>query len=114
MANGLRVLEQRRRKIVRKAEKVVEMAMQASKIDDDSLKPEGWTDEEFRVAKDARLPSRDAPSYLDMCRRIKENTERLEAAKADNTPKSLNIGTINIVGERRKYDVIDVEGKEVK
>lgn len=124
MSQALAAIDVRRKRVLKKAEKICEMAMRGSEIDnppepDDTegfvrpVIPEGWTAHEYRVALDARQPARSAPMYLSLAQRIAENAQRIEAGKEDNGPKSLNIGTINIVAPR-DYKVIDVEVVEKK
>lgn len=80
----------------RKARKTIRNALKASEIGGDydfSQKPEGWTDEEYRVAMDARLPKKSAPYYLEIAKQVASDMDRNQA----DEKQPLNIGTVNIV-----------------
>jgi hypothetical protein len=86
-----------RDKRVRKATRILKAALKGSEIGGDeydyALKPEGWTNEQYRIAMDARKPKRDVPFYLEIARTVVS-----DADKAPEQAQQLNIGqVINVV-----------------
>lgn len=88
-------------RIKRKSYNVVHDAMCAADIDDDSPKPEGWSDRRYRVAKDARKGAKERPYYLEMATKIREGFARLDAMRAE--PGDLNANVINVYVDQRTY-----------
>ena len=98
---------------VRHARKVIESACwKASLVNDNGTNdagelPLGWTEQERRIAMDARKSERHAPNYLKIATRITESADRLAAAR-DAPRVSLNIGAI-IQVEARQYPVVEID-----
>ncbi len=62
-----------------KASQIASAALDAQRIDDTTPKPEKWTDAHFRCAQDARLPMKQAPTYIGLARSILESYKRQES-----------------------------------
>lgn len=62
-----------------RATRIVAESLLAADIDDDAAKPEGWSDREYRVARDARKPMKQEPGYLQRATRILESYKRAES-----------------------------------
>lgn len=104
------VIRKTERRIVSRAERTVAAALRASEIEDGACAPpEGMTEREFRVARDARLPKSKAPMYLEIAEKVLQTNAKLEAARRERAPQQvLNIGAINIV-KPPEYEVRVIE-----
>ena len=100
---------------VRHARKVVEAAIwKATLVNDHGTNdagelPLGWTEQERRIAMDARKSERHAPIYLKIATRLTENADRIAAAH--DTPRvQLNVAVIQI--EPRQYPVVEIDASK--
>jgi hypothetical protein len=94
-------------KVRKKSSKIVYYAMAGADIDDDSPKPEKWTERKYRVAKDARKPLKERPIYIQIAL---ENHKAYVAGDAHKEAQpQLNANVVNVYVDRRVY-----ETKEVK
>lgn len=99
-----RTVEER---IKKRAYNIVNDAMCAADIDDDSNKPDSWSDRRYRVAKDARKGAKERPYYLEMASKIREGFARLDALRAE--PADLNANVINVYVDQRSYPTKEVK-----
>lgn len=121
-------------KLRRETRAVVDAALKAAELDDDELltdehgkviarnppaRPEGMSDREFRIARDARRSGREAPVYLSMAASIDAQYRKADLER-DPGDKPLNVqyATTNVQVNiyqygAREYEVIDAEeGKD--
>jgi hypothetical protein len=94
-------------KVRRKVDRIVSSMLKGAEIDDESPKPEGWKDVEYRVAKDARRPANKRPFYLEVASRARETYQRLEAVK--KAEPTLNAQVMNVYVDQRVYPTKDVK-----
>lgn len=98
------------RKVRTDATRTVESAFLAADIDDDSKKPEGWTARQFRIARDARKPKREAPEYLVMAQKTFDTYQRRDMMAERQPAPILNVETIQVaVSNTYNYEVIEAE-----
>ena len=108
-------------RIRRNAQKVVDKAMLAARLDDDGLpvdgsevdakgKPKGWSGVAYNVARDARKPLKQQPGYLAMAGRILDTYKKAEAN--EKPAPELNAGVVYIQQNVYNYPTRDVTGKD--
>lgn len=114
---GVRSIHHVERQAVKRARRVVEKALwNASLVNDDGCNdageaPSGWTEQERRMARDARQCERNVPFYMKLAMRVVESADRVAAARDQGPRISLNIGPVVQV-QPAEYKVIDVDSKE--
>jgi hypothetical protein len=87
--------------------KIIKMALDGSRIDDDSPKPAKWKDRHYRVAKDARKPLKERPIYLQIA--LDNHKAYIAADSNKDMNPQLNANVVNVYVDQRVYDVKDVK-----
>jgi hypothetical protein len=111
-------------KLVRESRSVVQSALRAPDIPRDELgnllpaKPEGWSEREWNVARDAMESSRNAPVYLMEAFRLHETAVKVAAGFGGDAAPKLVQHVVHVVVARPygrvKVKTIDVEAKVVE
>lgn len=113
LTRATKAVQHAEHRAVRHARKVIESAIwKASLVNDDGTNdagelPIGWSEQERRIARDARKSERHAPIYLKIATRAVESADRLAAAR-DAPRVALNIGAI-IQVQPRQYPVVEID-----
>lgn len=83
----------------------------------DPVRPAGWDDVRFRVARDARKPLRSQPGYISQCQRIAESYQKAERDKPAAPQLNVSVAHVTVhnhapPGGGPAYPVIDVTGRD--
>ena len=101
--------------LLSQSERVVQVADRAyvlQRTKDGTQKPEGMSDEDFNIARDALQPNKDCPTYLIRHYNRLELAQRAAANTGDDRAPLIQFIQNNF--QAPKYDVIDVTPVEKK
>jgi hypothetical protein len=111
-------VRRREKSIIQKAARISQAALRAAELiptwsEEEKkfvlVKPEGWTDREFKVAMDANMSTRNAPWYLNHAERVLDTAAKLASAGRQSTIAAVQI----VFSEKPKqYDAIEVKVKD--
>ena len=65
--------------IRRDTSRILHYSLAAADVPETGIKPEGWSERKWRVARDARMSRREGPAYLDYAAKVYESFLRAEA-----------------------------------
>lgn len=106
---ALAVIAELDQQVRERATRVAMAYMGSAEIDDDSPRPEGWSDRDYRVAKDGRLPAKTQPGYLQAAVRIAESYKRAESKEPPPAPALAVDVKVWVKSESFNYPVLDVD-----
>lgn len=117
-------------RIRKRAERLVEMELLGAEIEDDFIerddetgavlgrkpppKPAGWTEKQFRVARDARRPNKERPGYLTTAANIHKAYMQIDAAKGTSDAPPLNVNVAAATVHIHQYGAQNYPVKELK
>ena len=74
----------------------------------DPIKPDGWTDRQFRIAKAGMMSAKDAPVAIKLAAQMVTGIVKARATEK-GAGRTLNLVQVKFTLPREKYEIIDVD-----